>query len=331
MRFLFCLIILFISTQADDNYQLGRGLQLGSSSNYIGGYFSVEYKHAYGKERSLKLDDVAVMLYGSSNENLSYMLELEADSIYNEVYGDESSEEVQEHLHIERLFMEYEFNENYSLRAGKYNSPIGFWNINPINVLRDTTSSPLITKLLFPKFTTGLDLSYNSLNQSSNTFHIMAQENRDIDSLMNDDVYNNFDLNRHYGLGLSWENKMWSYQLNGGYFETLDGNSYSYALGAFEYTHQNFKLMGEVGTQWDREDSSIPYIAYFQYSQLFSSHQEAILRLESYKSKVDNKDDTFMVFGYTYRPLPPIAIKGEYQWHSIDKENKLLLSLSILF
>jgi len=315
----------------DTKYELGRGLQLGDLPLYIGGYFSVDYEHAYGKIRTLELDELAIMAYGEYNQ-FSYMLELEAEDVYSEVIGDEASEKVQEDFHIERLYLNYDFNENYALKLGKYNSPIGLWNRIPINVLRDTSSNPIITSFLFPKFTSGVDLLYHTNGEHPLSIDIMIQEGEDLDELMNNDyIYNNFDVDHHYGVGFSLQNEQLNYQLNTGYFEVKTGESYYYLLGAFEYENRSFKLQSEVGTQFDEDGSTLPYIGYIQYSQSINQHHKAIVRLEAYKDETTGTKDSFAVIGYTYRPLYPIALKSEYQWHSLHDENKLILSFSVLF
>ena len=331
MKYIYIAFLLsFFSLSTANEYQLGKGFQIGSLPLFIGGYTSIEYEHKYGKNRSLTLDDVAVMVYGGYN-NFSYMIELEAEDIYKEVYGDEEDEEIQDHFHIERLYIDYEFNDRYMLRIGKYNSPIGFWNLNPVNVLRDTSSSPIIVEQLFPVFSSGLDLRYTQERDLSSTIHFIAQENKDIETLINDDIYNNFDVNRHYGAGITLQNDALSYQFSAGYFRTLMDDEYYYLLAAFKYQDSSLKIQGEIGTQLNEDESTIPYIAYLQYSKYFQEKHEAIIRIESYHNKIEDKSDSFVVLGYTYRPLYPIALKSEYQWHSYRQENKLLLSISVLF
>lgn len=335
MQLRLLLLIIFLSLASllsaeESKYQFGRGIQVGELPLYVGGYFSIEYEHEFNKNRSLKLDDLAVMVYGEYN-HFSYMLELEAEDLYSRIIGDEASEVAEDHFHIERLYLNYEFNENYALRVGKYNSPIGLWNRIPINVLRDTSSNPLITTLLFPKFTSGADLLYHTQSEYSVSVDFMLQAGEDIDKLINDDIYNNFDIDRHYGMGISLQNEQWTYQFNTGYFRMISGEPYYYLLGAFEYKHSEFKLQGEVGTQFNKEESTIPYVGYLQYSHTLQEHHEAIVRLESYHDQQSDTKDSFVVMGYTYRPLYPVAIKGEYQWHSLHNEEKFLLSISVLF
>jgi len=329
----FFIILFFLSSALYSEvlkYQLGRGIQVGDLPLYIGGYFSLEYNHAYGKNRSLTLDELAIMAYGQ-HKQFSYMIELEAEDVYNEVYGDEESEEVNEEIHIERLYINYEFNENYALKLGKFNSPIGFWNRIPINVLRDTSSSPNITTLLFPRFTSGADLLYQIENAHEFAIDTIIQGGEDIDHALNKEIYNNFDADAHYGLGVSLKEGEWNYQINIGYFHLTSDEEYYYLLGAFKYEQYDFKLQGEVGAQFDDEGTTIPYIGYFQGSYMIQDNHQAIVRLEAYRDQLTDMKDSFAVVGYTYRPLYPIAFKGEYQWHSLNKENKMILSISVLF
>jgi len=329
--FLLGMLFIWQPLYANDlKYKLGHGLQLGELPIYVGGYFSFEYEDVFEQDRSLKLDDVALMVYGEYN-NFSYMMELEANDIYSEVYGNENAEEVNEHFHIERLYADYTFNESYTLRVGKYNSLIGIWNRIPINVLRDTSSNPLISTKLFPHFTTGLNLKYSSNNNNDMTLNVMMQESEDLDNWISSEIYNNFETDQHYGAGVSFANSDVLYYLNAGYFQTVFDNQYYYIEGAFEYHHEAFKLQVEIGSQFNGDQTTIPYIGYIQGLYTIEEKHEAIMRLETYSDKITQIKDSFAVFGYTYRPLYPIAIKGEYQWHSLHDENKLLFSLSVLF
>jgi hypothetical protein len=327
---LFYLLSTLLSA-SDDTYKLGKGIQLGTLPLYIGGYFSLGYEHVYGKERTLELDELALMLYGEYN-HFSYMLELEGEDVYTEFFGDETRAVHQENIHLERLYLNYSFNENYDITLGKFNSTVGLWNQDPINVLRDTSSSPALTTQLFPKFTSGAVFQYQTLNAQTVTYQLTLQEGEDLDKLFNrEEIYNNFDTDRHYGIGISWTNDEMLYQLNAGYFNVRGGDAHRYLLGAFRYEQPNYKLQGEWGIRFDEESDATFTSGYFQGLYRVASHHEAILRFENYDDRHTGTEDSFAVLGYTYRPYYPVAIKGEYQWHSYREENKLILSLSVLF
>lgn len=323
----FCLVSLFAS---ESEYQLGHGLKLGEFPLYMGGYFSLDYEHGYGKERVLELDELAIMFYGEY-EHLSYMLELEGEEIYRESFGDNANASHQDRVHLERLYVNYNFNDNYDLKTGKFNSIIGLWNQNPINVLRDTSSNPRITEQIFPKFTTGAEFKYQQFGEDRFTLHLMVQESEDMDELFNrDEVYNNFDTNRHYGMGTSFLYKQTLFQFNAGYFEVKPDQEYTYLLGAFQYELDTLRLQGEFGSQFD-DDETVATSGYLQGVYRIVQDHEGILRVESCDDEKTGIKDSFGVFGYTYRPYYSIAIKSEYQWHSYKKENKFLLSFSALF
>jgi len=330
MKQIIFILFFFLSSSLSakqPDYELGKGLKLGQLPLYLGGYFSAEYENTNENKELSKLNELALMLYGEQ-DHLSYMIELEAEDI------DTSSGNGSENattLHLERFHLNYEFNENYEITMGKFNSIIGIWNQVPINVLRDTSSSPIITEQLFPKFTTGAELRYQSLNEDMFNIHMMLQEGEDLDEAINDEVNNNFDTDRHYGIGASLQHDETLYQFNAGYFQLTTRESYSYLLGAFKYEYTDFKLQGELGAQFSHGEHTIPYMGYLQGSYTFKEQHETIMRIESYDNRNIDMEETFVVFGYTYRPYYSVAIKGEYQWHTIKEENELVLSISALF
>lgn len=328
MRYAITLYILVSSLLygGESTYRLGSGIQVGSLPLYAGGYISLAYESKVDEVSELAIDDMALMLYGEE-DRVSYLVEMESEDVYR--HSDTISTNTI--LHIERLYLGYEFDDMYDIKIGKYNSAIGFWNINPINVLRDTTSSPIITDIIFPKFTNGLEVNYHSQGDKEYQISMVIQENRDIDTLMHDDIYNNFNIDRYYGIGVYLQDESWSYRFNGGYFETLDDLSLLYMVAAFSYSDDKSKLIGEIGMQFGEDGIKIPYAGYLQYSYALDQKHEAILRVESYRDLEREKRDSFIVAGYTYRPMAPIALKGEYQWHTIERENRFLISASILF
>jgi len=331
-KFLY-LLLLSVFLKADEyEYVLGEGYKINSLPLYIGGYFSSEYQYKTDDAQStFKVDDIALIGYGSYNK-FSYLAEFEFKEFYINEWGKSANHELNSNLHTERLYIDYTFNENYMLRVGKYNSPIGYWNLTPINVLRDTTSSPQTNSLLFPKYTTGLDLTYTSYSDYELKIDLLVQNNNDFD-----DMYNNLAVNKHYGLGLEFSENDLSLKLNGGYFHTKDNISDNeniyYSLASFKYDTNKFKLMGEVGTQFSKDETIVPYSGYLQGLYTITEKHLPVIRLESYKSNANTplEKDDILTIGYTYRPIYSVAFKAEYQFHSISEENKTLVSFSVLF
>ncbi len=331
---LFLLLISFLfgqEDQQDSSYTLGGGKKLGDLPLYLGGYFSSDYRSASETpENQFRFDDIAFLIYGSSKK-FSYMSEFEFKEFYVKEWSDgNTTTKLHNKLHTERLYFDYNYDENLVLRVGKYNSPIGYWNLMPINVLRATTSSPLSSSMIYPKYTTGIDFSYLSFSDYEVKIDFLAQNNNDFD-----DAYNNFQIDKHYGLGVTYSKNDLSLKLNGGYFHTkkkvLPSDDIYYWLASLKYDNDHFKIMGEFGTQFEKNGLLVPYSGYIQGMYRVTEQHLPVIRFESYSSNVSRKKDQFVILGYTYRPIFPMALKAEYQLHKDNEKDKALFSFSVMF
>lgn len=331
LLFLLLLNTLFAESQIQDqnSYVLGEGIKVGELPIYLGGYISVDYRNKNDENR-YRLDDIALLSYGNY-DNFSYMAELEYQGLYvvrekNNKYTNQRATT----LHAERLHVDYEHNENYLFRVGKYNSPVGYWNLLPINVLRDTTSNPVSTNILFPKSTTGAMATYSSYEYGDLKVNLMMQHNNDLDS-----TYNNYNIDEHYGLGVEYAQDEWEIKANIGEFEGLFNNEASeklyYYMVSLKYETEQFKITSELGSQKVDKYYTTRYAGYVQGIYSFNEKHAGVVRLESYDDIHNAIKEDIAVLGYSYRPLYPVSIKTEYQLHSLRKNNQFLLSLSVMF
>ena len=334
MRNLLVILLLFVTLHADDEYQLGEGVQVGSLPFYVGGYFSADYRKVDDENR-YRLDDLALLGYGNYDK-FSYMTELEYKDFYVQTKKPLSAKtpasSQDRTLYVERVYVDYNLNECFSFRVGKYNSPIGFWNLLPINVLKETTSNPIVTSLIYPTFTTGGAITYTKYKDGEFKVDLMLQHNDDIDA-----NYNNYKTDKHYGVGISYGFDNYTLKVNGGYFHKSDNkvqlNSLYYLLLSAKYETDDYQILGEFGRQKSKNFVTTSHAAYLQGLYRFTEKHIAIVRLdsvESYEAK-NTLDEEMLMLGYTYRPLYPVAIKSEYQFHKNSELNKILLSLSVLF
>lgn len=324
------LLLLVLSLRAESQYELGKGVQVASLPLYLGGYLSLDYRQI-DEEKRYSIDDLALLGYGSYDK-FSYMAEFEYKSLYVHTKSkDDCQIQKDTSLHTERLYLDYNYNDNYMLRAGKYNSPIGFWNLLPINVLKPTTSYPTTSNIIFPKFTTGLDISYSSYIENGLHIDLMAQNNDDFDN-----KYNNYKIDKHYGINLLYEKDAYSLKANAGYFHTIEeeiltSENLYYFLVSAKIDTETYELLSEIGYQQSADKITTPYAGFIQGLYRFTDQHIGIIRVESYEDKGNNESDEIAIFAYTYRPIYPIAVKSEYQFHSISAYNQFLFSLSVLF
>jgi len=323
----FSLLFLFIYTlsanaQESDDYQLGNGIQLANLPVYIGGYTSLDSLTTAETSR-YRVDDLALLSYGDYNR-FSYMLEIEFKELYK---NSDANISHNTNLYAERLYIDYIYNENFQARVGKYNSPIGFWNLLPINILRETTSNPMTSTIIFPRFTTGADLTFQYGDNGRTTIDFIIQDNHSLDK-----AYNNYNTNQHYAIGLGYNYENYTFKLNlGNFYEEDTQQSLSYLLLSTQYNSEKFQILGELGRQEELNTGvTTEYALYLQSLYRITPKHIAVARYETYKNNVLNTQDNIGIIAYTYRPLYPIALKSEYQFHS-NSSNQLLFSLSIMF
>jgi len=328
MKYLLLILIFLFSLYAQEEYTLGEGYQVGELPMYVGGYFSLDYRKKDEQSR-YRLDDIALLSYGG-NDTISYLVELEFKEYYVHYNEDNISwSTTDRRLYLERLYFDYVFNDETQIRLGKFNSPIGLWNLVPINVLRETTSNPISTEIIFPQYTTGVNLNYTRFDEGEFRLDLILQNNTPLD-----DEYNNYDIDKHYALGLNYEINDFTYIFNTGYFakreDYIGPHDFAYAQLSLGYESEQFELLSEFGLQQSNE-GDMNLAAYVQGVYRFTPEHIGILRLESYKDELTGLNDSFAVVGYTYRPLYPIALKSEYQQHNRNSENKFIFSFSVLF
>ena len=321
---------LLITNLYGGEYRFGEGLQLGETPLYLGGYVSVDYANLLDDRSDVTLDDVALMLYGESGA-WRFMSELEINDMYHRSFGENETTERSYNVHAERVYVSYEPNDIVRTTLGKFNSPIGFWNMVPINVLRDTTSNPLVTRTIMPRFTTGVDLDV-----TLGKYHqliLLLQATPDLDTLFHDEnPYNNFDIDRHLSLGYRYLWSDFTFKLTGGYFrerDTLEAWYYGYA--ALRYEHLDWKVMGEYGIRQNSEGGEEISSAYLQGVYALNIRHQLIGRVESVDNEWINDEVIFWLAGYTYRPFASMALKAEYQRDLDAQWQKVLLSFSVLF
>jgi hypothetical protein len=326
-NYLSTLVLISFCTQLY-GYELGHGATLNDSLT-VGGYVSSEFQSNEQKD-TLTLDDIAVMAYGDIDSYFSYLAEVEAIGFYQKNFTDGSDGGTQK-FHIERLYGDSWISDSFNLRFGKQMTPIGYWNLVPINVLRDTTSNPIYSMLLFPKFLTGIDLNGYVPQSESTRYHLFGQSTHDMD-----EHYINIANTHFYGLSLEHEFSS-DVSLGGSIGEFIPLNSGErtrYLQANWKYDSHKLLLTAEgIVARKEYADAKDNYISsgYLQSVYHFSNEHALIGRYEYYNDQHQNYADNIGVFGYSYRPIYPVSLKGEYQWHSQENLDCVLLSFSVLF
>ena len=329
--FVMCLFALSLVLHARE-YQIGQGIQLYDKLT-VGAYFSMDYTKGTDVDKA-RLDDVAVLAYGNLTSNFSYFLELESAPTYVKDYKNNSSQK-NTTFHYERAYGDYIYSDSVALRFGKFITPIGYWNLEPINVLRDTSSNPLYSSLLFPKFVSGIDIYGYTNEEGSLQYHLFAQGTNDLD-----EDYINIKNNLFFGGSLSYDSSD-LVNIGGtiGYFQTKDiKKNVSFAEMNAKYDNYPYLLR----TEWAYTNIQNKTFAtkakqfggYMQGMYNFTEEHALVGRYEYFydtQNSVLYKEQHIGILGYSYRPVYPVSIKAEYQFNSHSELNKAIISFSVLF
>lgn len=308
-------------------YELGHGVQINDHIN-VGGYFSTEFE-SNRESDSFTVDDVAVMAYGDINPILSYLAEFEAVTFYHKNTTD-GTESGSRKFHTERLYGDLWISDDFNIRFGKQITPIGYWNMEPINVLRDTTSNPLYSKLLFPKFLTGIDINGYLPQTEGIKYHLFGQNNRDLD-----EEYINIPNTHFFGFSLEKELSVeWNTGGSVGEYISKTDQRTRFLQINLQYDNTQWQFMTEAliaKSLYNDTEHDYTLSGYAQTMYRYSPEHGVIGRYEYYNDHHTDYKDHILTLGYSYRPLFPVSLKGEYQWHSQQNENRALFSFSVLF
>lgn len=309
-----------------DDYELGYGVKL-TDTIHLSGYISTEYV-TLNKHNSFVLDDVALLLYGHISPKLSYFSEVESSSIYVKDFQ-ENMESTNTTPHIELLYVDYAYSEHYHVRVGKQVSPLGYWNFEPINVLRDTTSSPSYSFTMFPKLFTGVDL-YGKLAYNERLhYHLFMQNSKGIsDKELN--IKSNFfvGVSLNYSLNAQSElgGSLGRYEPEERQNTTVDYLQFNAKYNTDAYEFQTEFIYTKTADNQSKSNNEL--VGYMQ-GQYNLTEQHALIARYEY---IDREQLTQLgILGYSYRPITPLSFKVEYQFHEKREDNNLLMSLSVLF
>ncbi len=312
-----------------EGYEIGHGAEINDKL-HMGGYLSAEYKSSDIQDE-LELDDVALLLYGNLSSSFSYLLELEASPFYSIDFKDDTTT-IDTKFHYERVYVDYRYSELLNIRVGKQITPIGYWNLEPINVLRDTSSSPLYSYIMFPKLLTGLDLYGYLDDEYSVSYHLFVQNSKDLD-----EEYTNIKTDYFIGVSLRYEVSD-SLQFGGsaGRYKTIDDpKNINFVQINIKYDNDPWVVQSEVAYN-DIEytvdgDNDSRLSGYIQTKYNINNHHALIARYEYMDSGREDIVDHIAVIGYSYRPIYALSIKTEYQLNSDSDLNRAIVSLSVLF
>lgn len=312
--FLALALALSLPAQAEDGYQLGRGLHLPGGLT-LGGYANLDVIAPHSGATHADLSDLSLFITWQASERWRFFSEVELEEGLNWVEGrglgsDDAA------IRLERLYGDYSLADTANVRVGKYLTPIGRWNVIHADPLVWTTSRPVITKRTFAQHSTGAMLFGDTPLLGHNLeYQFYASVLDDPLSHPKDaDFGNAFGLRSTYGdpgrtqIGFSYAN----FRNDADSSRSPDPVHNLYGVDWF-WSRQRYELSGEM--VFRRANSSAAEDAWGLYAQGVAPLSEklyAIARYEVYQADNHRPPSQLGIGGLAYKPLPPLVFKLEY-------------------
>lgn len=168
------------------DYEASRGLRFGNSGLTIGGFGTFEIEREDGEPGELALDGINFLVGYEPTDRLHLFAELEVGDLLA-WETDASSVESDPRANFERLYAEYTHSDALSIRFGKFQTPVGRWNLAPAEPFVWTVTQPASVELGLDEHQTGVAIygsfhprgrvvSYQVFGQVLDAFDVESDE-----------------------------------------------------------------------------------------------------------------------------------------------------------
>ena len=295
----------------------------------VGGYSTLRLQHNRHEKTEAALDEVSLILKWDNQDRVKFFAEIELENPLSwrergALRSDKSS------LDVERLYVDYGFNDQFNVRTGRFLTPVGRWNQLHASPLVWTTSRPVATSRLFPMALNGLML------HGTKPFSDGALEYSVFAETLKDQNVEAYELRFRNARGARL---MYSGLVDVGAtvmeFDELDLNKREYRMLSLDFikTHEGWEISGEAFFRNNKNNHENTGGAYLQGVAPLGNKWFLIGRLENFKATSQETVERAVV-GLTWRFKDTQLFKIEYAGgHQVDPYMPvgLMTSLAILF
>ncbi|MFA6179030.1 MAG: hypothetical protein WC696_05385 [Candidatus Methylopumilus sp.] len=300
----------------------------------LGGYSSAGLNIHPGGEKDAALNEVSLILRWEGESRLRFFgeLELEHPLTWNQ---DARFTSHGSKVDLERLYFDYNLSEQVNVRAGRFLTPAGRWNLLHAAPLVWTSTRPLATSRLFPISTNGA-MVYGAapLGDKAFEYTFFVEALKDQDEDRNEIQFRDargarFVLSGKVNLGVSLLE----------FTEKSPMNDRFRMIGLdFLTQHNGWELSGEAFQRFYSNGNEGGNGAYLQGVAPIGDHGAgngwfAIARLEGFKRPAEGSSDRWLL-GTAWRMSPSKILKLEYAGgdeERVDSPKGFLASFAILF
>jgi hypothetical protein len=293
----------------------------------------VQYQNTDNAGSGASLTHLSMFLWWENQSRLKFFSEFDRERETASV-GTPAKLAETHFLAVERFYLDYSFSDLLNVRAGKFLTPIGRWNLTHADPLVWTTSRPLVTHELYPDNATGLMLFGNApmLGRQAE-YALYASSSHDLRTAPGTNPFSraygariNLPANENLEFGVSYLN----------FNQRDEPNEDKHLLGLdFLWSARGYELSGEVAHRTSNEGRSRDVKGGFIQGVIpLSEKLFAVGRLESMRDPDLQNTVRLNVVGLNYRLNPAVALKLERIHGSntgVTTPVGFLSSISVLF
>jgi hypothetical protein len=250
---LLCLALMGLPAAAanllsDIDYRLGDGLRIPATGLSLGGYATAGYERLQGRPARAAVDNLSLSVWWEGEGRWKVFAEFDSEN----TLGPRSPDigEGRRYVALERMYVDYALTETTSIRAGKFLTPIGRWNLIHAAPLVWTTSRPMATTDVFPTNgrlpTAGHDIEYSVYVSNGNELHVNPALDPFSRAL---GVHLNVPMLSGTQLGLSYAT--FEQKKTGGENKQLVGLDFLWTRNRYEISGEGVYRFSGRGSDWD--------------------------------------------------------------------------------
>lgn len=300
-----------------------------SDGFHYGGYSSAGVNIHPGGDTDAALNQISLILRWEGDSRFRYFSEIELERPVSwhegEHFTDDSS-----YVDVERLYVDYNLSEKLNLRAGRFLTPAGWWNLIHAAPLVWTSTRPLATSRLFPQSTNGA-MFYGAIPLGSEALEYSLYIEALKDQYQDD---NEVMFKNTRGARLTLSGKVnWGLSVME-FNEDIAGDPKFRMLGLdFLINHEGWEFSGEAFQRFYTSGKDGGSGAYLQGVAPLGNEWFAVSRLETFARPTEGSSERWLL-GTAWRMSPSRVLKMEYVGGDSEREGSpkgFLASFAILF
>lgn len=315
---------------ADSGYTLGSGYQVPGTDWHLGGYATASVEDPEDGSPRAAIDNLSLFLWWQGEGRWKFFSELEYE---NPISNRSDRLTSDDYLSWERAYLEYAWSASVSVRAGKFLTPIGRWNLIHATPLVWTTSRPLVTTLAFPTNMTGVMVTATLPSLGSGAqWSFYGSTGSEIRPNPEIDPFSSA-FGTHINVPLGGESQVGFSYVDFEQEKTRPERKQLVGVDAL-WAHDRFELSGEaVYRSSDQGGASDEKGAFVQLVAPLTERLSLVGRFESYKFAQDPHSTKMWVGGLNFRISPSLVFKAEWleaRHNTIQAPDGFLTSISVL-